>query len=99
MRAALKLTDAWIARGNPARAITELEQASASRTILDPLPLTWGLPWLTVRDRLAQLYRQAARIADAEIIESELRQLLVVADNDHPIKRRLSSARISSALH
>ena len=42
-----------------------------------------------MRDRLAQLYRQADRIADAERREVDLQLLLAVADDDHPVKRRL----------
>ena len=88
-RAAMKLADAWIAKGDPARAMAALEDASARRGTLDSLPLMWGLHWLTVRERLARLYREAGRVADGNAIEGELRALLVVADDDHPIKRRL----------
>jgi tetratricopeptide (TPR) repeat protein/tRNA A-37 threonylcarbamoyl transferase component Bud32 len=91
--AAVKLADAWIAKGDRARAIAALEDASARRDTLDALPLTWGLAWLRVRERLARLYREAGRVADAKAIESELRQLLVVADDDHPIKRRLFASK------
>jgi hypothetical protein len=45
--------------------------------------------YLHARERLSQLYRNAGRVAEAEEIEKELRELLAVADEDHPIKARL----------
>jgi hypothetical protein len=48
--------------------------------------------WLTLRDRLSQPYRQAGRHAEADAVDSELPALLAVADDDHPIKRRVYTA-------
>ena len=42
-----------------------------------------------LRDRLAMLYRQAGRDKEADAVEAELRALLAVAADDHPIRRRL----------
>ena len=40
-------------------------------------------------EQLAQLYRKVDRVDDAARLEGELLLLLAVADQDHPIKRRL----------
>jgi hypothetical protein len=45
--------------------------------------------WLRVRAQLAQLYRKAGRIQDAQDLENYLRNLLQDADDDHPIKVQL----------
>ncbi len=39
--------------------------------------------------RLADLYRRLGRIDEAKVIESELLQLLSVADDDHPMQRAI----------
>ena len=92
MRAALKETDAWVAKREMARAIDVLENTSRTRDTVN-WPLQWGYTWLPVRERLSQLYRIVGRISEAETIESELLQLLAVADDDHPIARRLLALR------
>ena len=46
--------------------------------------------WLRCRLLLADIYRDIGREADAIAIEQELRGLLALADQDHPVSRRLS---------
>jgi tetratricopeptide (TPR) repeat protein len=80
------LADAWVAQRKVASAIAVLE-ATAPRQVGD-----WaGADWLQNREYLARLYRQVGRISEAQAIEVELVTLLAVADEDHPIKRRLSA--------
>lgn len=91
MRAAIRLADAWVVKGATIRAIEILEAASQQgREIFAENPFN-GDRWFPVRENLAMLYRRAGRIADAEAVESELLRLLEVADEDHPIKRRLNA--------
>ncbi|MEO7158494.1 MAG: hypothetical protein ABI039_13080 [Vicinamibacterales bacterium] len=72
--------------GDTPRAIAILEDAVRDRLDYDTLQ---GSRWLFVRDQLAQMYRRAGRLEEADRADAELRALLVVADDDHPIKRRL----------
>jgi hypothetical protein len=46
--------------------------------------------WLKLRMRLAELYRETGRHADADRVCAELRALLAVADADHPLWPRLA---------
>lgn len=85
------LARALAARGDTARAIAILESLLApprSRLFADPRWLPFH--WLPLRNRLALLYRDIGRHGEADAVEAELRALLAVADDDHPIKRRLS---------
>ena len=50
----------------------------------------FAMEWLPIREALASLYRQEGRVADAEAVETELRALVAVADEDHPVRIRLS---------
>jgi hypothetical protein len=89
-----KLAEALAAKGELDKGITLLESFSRDRSSLVTLApgATRGMwDWLPLRDRLAILYRQAGRHRDADAIESELSALLEVADDDHPIKRRLTA--------
>jgi tetratricopeptide (TPR) repeat protein len=95
-RAMAKLGTALLATNSADTAIAVLEGAPPPGAV-DSQGLGWGFEWLLVRERLAQAYRRAGRVADAEKVESELLELLAVADDDHPIRRRLSSARTSVA--
>jgi len=79
------LADAWVAQGEVAPAIAVLE-ATTPRQINDFA----GADWLQNREYLARLYRRIGRISEADAIDAELRTLLTVADDDHPIKRRLA---------
>lgn len=76
------VADAWIRQGDPDRAIETLEDAERQRgrTVAGS-----GAFWLRVVWQLAQVYRQVGRNDDAAKLETELRQLLAVADADHPI--------------
>jgi hypothetical protein len=63
-------------------------------TIIGP---SSGFEWLKVREQLSRLYRDTGRDADAAAIDGELAQLLAVADEDHPIKRRLARSGLGQA--
>ena len=89
-RVARKLAQALQRAGHIDRAIQVLETASNARSEAAAGPST-GFEWLRVREQLANLYRQVGRIEDARAVESELLTLLAVADDDHPIKRRLTN--------
>jgi serine/threonine-protein kinase len=86
--ASLLLARSWMGRGEYARAVTTLEDV-----VRQPLanPFESLIPeYLRVRERLAQAYRGVGRISEAEVIEADLRKILAVATDDHPMKRRLS---------
>jgi tetratricopeptide (TPR) repeat protein len=91
-RGANTLATAWASKGNVPRAITVLE-AIPSRSVQTTPVLSWGFEWLRVREQLAELYRSAGRLQEADRVERELLQLLAVADDDHPMKRRLVQRR------
>jgi tetratricopeptide (TPR) repeat protein len=86
LSASLGLADALVAGGQITRAVAVLERAV--RDAEDDGHL-YSSQLMHVRDRLAVLYRQLGRVTEAQEIESDLRALLAVADDDHPIKRRL----------
>lgn len=81
------LAAAWKRKGDLARAVQVLERASERRS--SAAFERSGAVWLRCRFQLAQLYREAGREKDARRIEEELRQLLALADLDHPIRREL----------
>jgi serine/threonine protein kinase/tetratricopeptide (TPR) repeat protein len=89
-RAARKLADALESVGRGDEAIAELERVLRLRAIVGP---SSGYEWLKTRDALAQLYLRLGRTTDAELLDAELEQLLAVADDDHPIRRRLAARR------
>jgi serine/threonine-protein kinase len=52
-----------------------------------------GLPfWIYARDKLSQLYRRMGRVSEAQAIDADLRKLLAVAEEDHPVLVRLRQA-------
>jgi tetratricopeptide (TPR) repeat protein len=46
--------------------------------------------WMRLKVHLADTYRRSGRIDDAVRQEEEVRQLLAVADPDHPLLKRLN---------
>jgi tetratricopeptide (TPR) repeat protein len=86
LKIARQLADAHQAAGRLDRAIQLLEDATRQSS-----ELTHGWEWLRSRDRLAEVYRAAGRVADAAAIDGELATLLAVADDDHFIKQRLAA--------
>jgi hypothetical protein len=88
-RESLTLAQALAGGGRVKDAIAELEDLSRRRAemVIQGANLAWH--WLHAQEALAELYRRADRDADADAVEAELRKLLEVADDDHPIKRRL----------
>jgi hypothetical protein len=80
------LARAWLKQNNPDAAVAALEDAyrQRGRSVQGS-----GAFWLSAVWELAQLYRQVGRQADAARLEAELRDLLIVADRDHPIAVRL----------
>jgi serine/threonine-protein kinase len=86
MRASLKLAEIMFATGDHVRAITTLERTALRPRNQDLFDSSVN----RAQDLLARLYRQVGRTSKAEAIESGLRQLLAMAPDDHPIKRRLA---------
>jgi hypothetical protein len=70
-----------------ADAIRVLERTTLKRG--DAVFNNAGLYWLMCQRQLARLYREAGREDDATLIEKELREMLVLADNDFPLRSSL----------
>jgi tetratricopeptide (TPR) repeat protein len=92
--AVLTMVEAQVGLGRTPSAIELLEEASRDRAEFPP---DWAFTWLGLRARLAELYHAAGRSGDAVAVASELRALLILADDDHPIKRRLSNVPAGEA--
>jgi tetratricopeptide (TPR) repeat protein len=92
-RSARKLAEALQRIGRMDQAIQVLETESSNRG-----ETTSGFEWLRAMAELADLYGLAGRGDDARKVDSELMTLLAVADDDHPIKRRLTSRYRSNSL-
>lgn len=88
-RALLVRALACLAKGEVTPAIEVLESAPPRLINVMTRPFGSQADWLQNREKLATLYRRVGRISEAEVIETELITLLAVADDDHPIKRRL----------
>jgi hypothetical protein len=93
---ALALADAWTIKGDTARAIADLESATRLRSAAT-YAVSTGALWMHTRAKLAELYRQTNRDKDADSIERHLQRLLIVADDDHPLKKHLSQLRVTEA--
>jgi tetratricopeptide (TPR) repeat protein len=90
LRAMRKLAAAYVASDQPDRAVRVLEVAGGSRAVA--AANGGGFEWLSVRSELARMYAARGRGAEARSVEAELARLLELADEDHPIKRRLAHA-------
>jgi tetratricopeptide (TPR) repeat protein len=90
----LGLSEAWEAKGEFGKAIDVLQTGFSRRSEM-AIDLGSGRPsgiyWIEARARLARLYRRVGR--DARSIEHELRELLKLADPDHPVVLQLKAAR------
>jgi len=73
--------------GQLAEAIRVLERTTPGRD--DAAFNESALYWMMCQGQLAQLYREADRENDATLIEDELRELLLLADNDFPLLLKL----------
>jgi hypothetical protein len=91
LRTARKLAEALTRKGDTPGAIAVLEEES-KRRVAATAGISPGHEWLMLSEQLAQLYRKVERLDDAVALEDELLMLLAVADEDHPIKRRLLGA-------
>jgi tetratricopeptide (TPR) repeat protein len=80
----------------PDEAIKVLEEAAADEPRYS-LTGTSGAYWLRVLGRLAREYRASGRHQDAERIEQNLRELLAIADADHPLVIQLAKSPIADA--
>jgi hypothetical protein len=76
--------------GDLPAAIVRLERVGDSRAkaVTNEGPQVYA--WLRCRVRLAEFYREAGRQAEADRVFAEVRQLLSVAEADHPLSPRLS---------
>jgi hypothetical protein len=86
---AILLAKAFSMAGQPEEAIRTLDTVSSRRREIRHPGINGAPYWMSLRDYLAQLYREAGRAGDAEPIEAELRNWLAAADHDHPIVRRI----------
>ena len=86
------LAEALIAMDDHGGAVAVLESASDRAIATMGWPLNGQAEWLQIRERLATLYRRLGRDREAAAVEEELRTLLALADENHPIKRRLTAA-------
>ena len=87
------LADAYERIDQPDSALRVLEQCAARRPRIEGPNFASPPFWMKLKLRLADTYRLRHRVADAEAIERELRGLLIYADDDHPLVRRLNSMR------
>ena len=85
------LADALAATGDLGGAVAVLESASDRPLATMGWPLNGQGEWLQIRERLATLYRRVWRDREAAAVEDQLRTLLALADENHPIKRRLTA--------
>ena len=85
------LAEAYRFQGDAARARVVMEEASSrrSRTIAS----FSGAFWLRHQMLLADLYRELDLVDRATALEAELAELLVQADDDHPLRIALESRR------
>ncbi len=76
------------ALGNLNGAIEALEPLGATRAAV--VTYRWAVDdWLRTRVLLAELYQEAGRREDAARVAAEVRKLLAIADNGHPLLARL----------
>jgi tetratricopeptide (TPR) repeat protein len=87
------IANAWLKQGQANRAIAVLEDAHRQhgRTVQGS-----GAFWLRTVWQLAKIYRDVGRHQDAVKLEAELRQLLAVADDDHPILIEMQRAGVAT---
>ncbi len=86
-------------KGQLGEAILVLEGASrAKRNCYSLFNGHAGWAWLRNQEQLAQLYREAGRIAEAVAIEADLRHMLSRADPDFPMLVRLNRLRNTASL-
>lgn len=83
------VADALVRAGDLAGAISDLEAVVPLAKNANPQTGSHGYWCLRVRLKLADLYRQAGRLGEAETIERDMLRLLVQADPDFEIAARL----------
>jgi tetratricopeptide (TPR) repeat protein len=93
LQASIKLAGVQRASGDLRSAIATLERASQVPRWQTARTWVLGFRWTRMRAALAALYRQAGRIAEAEVVEDELRRLMAVADANHPVRTQLARGR------
>ena len=81
------LADALVRQGDLAKAAAVLEDASRLKAatvapLSRPSETFWGVFWLRLRAKLAIVYRQMGRAADADRLDAEVAKLLAAADPD-----------------
>ena len=80
------LAGLYVERGNRAQAIAVLEDSLSQR--ISPFLAHW---WMRNELRLAELYHEAGRDADARPLEAEMDKWLSAADADFPLLVRLKA--------
>ena len=86
LRASLTLARLEAMNGRAFSAIRILEEASQDRVRACVVFHGNGYLWLQIRADLARLYAGVGRRQDAERVEGQVRHLLELADEDHPLK-------------
>ncbi len=79
--------------GQSARAVDILERLGDHQT--EAAYQGAGLFWMMCQHRLANFYRAAGRTDDADRVETRLRQMLELADEDFPLRRNLFATAAS----
>ena len=90
--AAESLANIFVRTGRSQDAIRTLESAVRDAPRFSMNGLTGGF-WLRTLERLARLYRAVGRAAEADALDRRLRDVLAIADADHPLVRYLDRTR------
>ncbi len=85
------LADMWERSGSASQAIRVLEEAVVTQPVYNVPGLT-GAWWIKAQVKLVGAYRRAGRADDADALEAQVRQLMSVADPDHPFFRELEAS-------
>ena len=97
MLIASMLADALTGNGQASSAIARLESATEMRSAAT-YGVSSGALWIHTRAKLAEVYRHTGQAAEAQRIEQHLKKLLIVADDDHPLKKRLGELSATDSL-
>jgi DNA-binding winged helix-turn-helix (wHTH) protein len=86
---AQSLAHAYSALGRPNDAIVALETTTAASRVCGRFAT--GFSWLLARFDLMELYRETGRNREADAIRRQLSNLLMYADDNHVLKKRLGA--------
>ena len=92
------LVEALDRSGRRAEAIAALERAAPLQLHTIHYGYTSGYYWISMRGRLAEMYRASGRMDEAVAVERELLNLLSEADPDFPLAARLRALHGTASL-